>query len=159
MININIYRYIANKFPLSISLISSSILVQTTSTLTSCLYHLAKNPEKQQRLREEFQTVPIDSNGKLTPLSFRSTPYLSACIKETMRLSPVVGGNARQTPKDLVIQGYQIPEGVRLRLNALHSIHFSFLRSIYILYFNSIYLYTVFQFTFSLLAFFLMSDP
>lgn len=87
--------------------------LQTTSTLVNCLFQLAKNPEKQKRLREELTTLPVDANGLLTPHSLQSIPYLSACVKETMRLSPVVPGNARQTPKNIVVKDYQIPEGVR----------------------------------------------
>lgn len=74
---------------------------------------MAKNPDKQERLRGELKTLQIDSNGLLTPQSFLTAPYLRAFIKETIRVSPIVTGNARRAQKNLVIKGYQIPEGVR----------------------------------------------
>lgn len=76
------------------------------------MYQLAKNPDKQEKLREELQRLQVDSNGRLTPSSFLSAPYLRACLKETMRLAPIVSGTARAAGKDLIIKGYQIPKGV-----------------------------------------------
>lgn len=76
------------------------------------MYHLAKNPDKQEKLREELQSLQVDANGRLTPSSFLSAPYLRACLKETIRLAPIVSGTARAAGKDLIIKGYQIPKGV-----------------------------------------------
>lgn len=39
-------------------------------------------------------------------------PYLRACLKEAMRMMPVVAGNLRATGEDTVIQGYQVPKDV-----------------------------------------------
>lgn len=75
------------------------------------MYHLAKHPDKQEKLREELQNLQVDANGRLTPSSFLTAPYLRACLKETMRLSPIVSGTARAAGKDLVIKGYRIPKG------------------------------------------------
>lgn len=73
---------------------------------------MAKNPEKQEKLRKELQNLQVDSKGMLMPSSFLTAPYLRACLKEVMRLTPITGGNARAATRDLVIQGYQIPKGV-----------------------------------------------
>ncbi|KAL3265691.1 hypothetical protein HHI36_009894 [Cryptolaemus montrouzieri] len=40
--------------------------------------------------------------------------FLKACIKETMRLFPVVIGNGRCTTSNYVIGGYQVPKGVQV---------------------------------------------
>lgn len=80
--------------------------------MSNVLYHLAKNPEQQEKLRDELNSLPLDSNGKLTPSSFLKAPYLRACMKEVMRLSPIVVGTARAAGKDLVLKGYHIPKGV-----------------------------------------------
>lgn len=85
---------------------------KTSSTMGSCLYHLAKNPDKQEKLREEVKTILPNLNESLTPDSFRSAPYLRACIKEVQRVIPIIPGTARAAGKDLVIKGYQIPKGV-----------------------------------------------
>lgn len=80
--------------------------------MANCLYHLAKNPDKQEKLRKELNTILPNNNDKLNANSFLTVPYLRSCIKETNRLTPITAGNLRGAGKDLVIQGYQIPKGV-----------------------------------------------
>ncbi|XP_037297135.1 cytochrome P450 CYP12A2 [Manduca sexta] len=70
----------------------------TATTMMGTLYLLAKNPDKQQKLREE---VMSKSDKK---------PYMRACIKESIRLMPVISGNFRKTTKDYNILGYHIPK-------------------------------------------------
>ncbi|CAK1551042.1 unnamed protein product [Leptosia nina] len=67
--------------------------------VTSVLYNLAINPEAQGKLREEILTE-------------KSKRYLKACIKEALRLYPVVSANLRRTTKDHIVKGYLIPPGV-----------------------------------------------
>ncbi|GBP88494.1 Cytochrome P450 CYP12A2 [Eumeta japonica] len=69
-------------------------------SIISILYHLAKNPEKQQKLREELNSTE----------SKRS--YLKACIKEALRIWAVIPGNLRRTTKEHHVGGYIIPVGV-----------------------------------------------
>uniref|UniRef100_A0A1Q3FMB7 Putative cytochrome p450 12a4 mitochondrial n=1 Tax=Culex tarsalis TaxID=7177 RepID=A0A1Q3FMB7_CULTA len=98
--------------------------VDTTSAATSgILYCLAKNPDKQARLREELRTILPNKDSPLTPDNMRNLPYLRACIKEGLRMYPPVAGNVRQTGKDIVLQGYQIPKGTDVAMAAmiLHS--------------------------------------
>lgn len=80
--------------------------------MANTLYQLAKNPDKQEILRQELQNCKLDANGKLTPSSFLTAPYLRATVKEVLRMSPITPGNVRAVAKDLVIQGYKIPKGV-----------------------------------------------
>lgn len=80
--------------------------------MSNVLYYLAKNPVQQEKLRDEIKQLPLDENGKLTSSSFLKAPYLRACLKEVMRLSPIVAGTARAAGKDLVLKGYQIPKEV-----------------------------------------------
>lgn len=76
------------------------------------MYHLAQNPEKQDRLRKEvLQYLPTKSS-LLTIDSLNSMPYMRAVVKEALRISPVLAGNARQTGRDIVLDGYQVPQGV-----------------------------------------------
>ncbi|CAG9562981.1 unnamed protein product [Danaus chrysippus] len=70
----------------------------TATTIISLLYLLANNPEKQKKLRNELMTAKD------------KRPYLRACIKESLRLLPVVGGNFRQTTKEYDVLGYRIPK-------------------------------------------------
>ncbi|XP_073944631.1 cytochrome P450 CYP12A2-like isoform X3 [Choristoneura fumiferana] len=79
--------------------------VDTVSmTVMATLYLLAKNPEKQMKLRQEV----------LNKQDQRA--YLRACLKESMRMMPVVTGNARVTTKEYNIMGYKIPKDVTIIL-------------------------------------------
>lgn len=95
----------------------SDIELQTSAAVISCLYHLAKNPEKQARLREEVLRVLPSKDSEFTAASLNSMVYLKACFKEALRLNPVIAGNARGTGRDLVLGGYQVPKGVRSSIN------------------------------------------
>ncbi|XP_061706568.1 cytochrome P450 CYP12A2-like [Cydia pomonella] len=44
-------------------------------------------------------------------------PYLKACIKESMRVLPVVTGNARTSTKEYNLLGYKIPKGIMIGLS------------------------------------------
>ncbi len=88
----------------------------TTSTLCSIVYALAKNPEWQQRLREEFKDVgkaqlEYDDLGQLddTKLVF----------KEALRMYPPVPGIPRRTVKDMELFGYQIPKNTAVAISPL----------------------------------------
>lgn len=85
--------------------------------MANFMYYIAKNPEKQEKLREELHRLPTDSNGKLTATSFLNAPYLRACIKEVMRMAPIITGTARAASRDIVIKGYKIPKGVSVTWN------------------------------------------
>ncbi|KAJ6633111.1 putative cytochrome P450 12b2, mitochondrial [Pseudolycoriella hygida] len=85
--------------------------IDTTSTVVAdLLYHLAINPSKQEKLREEVMRILPSVDSKLTTTSLNSVPYMRACIKEAMRLTPTVPGNLRGAGRNLVLQGYQIPK-------------------------------------------------
>ncbi|XP_028171135.1 cytochrome P450 CYP12A2-like isoform X1 [Ostrinia furnacalis] len=68
-------------------------------TVTGLLYHLATNQEAQEKVRREIREQ-------------KSARYLKACLKESMRLMPILPGNLRQTSKEHVVGGYLIPKGV-----------------------------------------------
>ncbi|XP_022116860.2 cytochrome P450 CYP12A2 [Pieris rapae] len=68
------------------------------NTMLATFYLLAKNPEKQSKLREEILSRS------------EQKPYLKACIKESLRVKPVVSGNLRATSKEYDILGYRIPK-------------------------------------------------
>ncbi|XP_013138654.1 PREDICTED: cytochrome P450 CYP12A2-like isoform X2 [Papilio polytes] len=74
------------------------------NTVIPTFYLLAKNPEKQNKLREEI----LSGSEK--------RPYLKACIKETMRMMPVLSANLRLTTKEYNLLGYHIPKNSLLTL-------------------------------------------
>lgn len=80
--------------------------------MAAALYFLAKNPEKQEKLRNELRTYLPSKESAVTKDMLRQSPYLKAVIKETTRIAPISIGNLRRTIKDTVLSGYQIPKGV-----------------------------------------------
>ncbi|XP_055693247.1 probable cytochrome P450 12b2, mitochondrial [Lutzomyia longipalpis] len=93
--------------------------VDTTSSATfMVLYNLAKNPEKQNILREELLKILPDKDSPLTADNMRNMPYLRASIKEALRVTPITIGNVRSTGKDIVLKGYQIPKNTDVFMNS-----------------------------------------
>lgn len=84
------------------------------------MYCLAKNPEKQEKLREELMTILPDDSTQLTGDHMKNMPYLRGVLKETLRLFPPASGNMRRFSEDIVIRGYQVPKGVDVMLGMLH---------------------------------------
>ncbi|KAJ8968329.1 hypothetical protein NQ317_004080 [Molorchus minor] len=85
--------------------------VDTTGrTLGAALYFLAKNPEKQERLKEEVLKNLPNKNSPVTKEIMGKNIYLKAVLKETMRLSPIALATMRTTVKDLVLGGYKVPK-------------------------------------------------
>ncbi|XP_061400654.1 probable cytochrome P450 12c1, mitochondrial [Musca vetustissima] len=92
--------------------------VDPTSTIMSAaLLCLATNPAKQEKLRAEILNA-IGRNGKFSMENMKNLPYLRACIKEAMRLYPLIFGNMRTTAMDLCLSGYQVPKGTHVFLTS-----------------------------------------
>ncbi|XP_016952969.1 probable cytochrome P450 12c1, mitochondrial [Drosophila biarmipes] len=91
--------------------------VDTTSTaVVGLLLNLAKDPEKQQKLREEVLSKLPSPDRDFTLEDMKSLPYLRAFIKESMRVYPVTFANARSAGADVVLNGYRIPKGTHLMM-------------------------------------------
>lgn len=89
--------------------------VDTTSVAaSSTIYQLSKNPDKQERLFEELKKVLPSIDDPINQNVLESIPYLRACIKETLRISPVTIANGRSLQSDAVISGYHIPKGTHV---------------------------------------------
>lgn len=87
--------------------------IETTSHSAGfLLYHLARNPDKQQKLYEEIMNILPTKDLKITTEMYEyQMKYLRSCIKESLRLNPVVGGTARILSNDAVLSGYHVPAG------------------------------------------------
>lgn len=85
-----------------------------TTTYATCflLYHIARNPDVQQRLYAEAVNLLPDSNATLNADQLAaSATYARAVLKESLRMNPISVGVGRNLNSDLVLGGYQVPKG------------------------------------------------
>jgi len=82
----------------------------TSNTMQWVLYMMAKNPDKQDILRQEVLSVLGDTT-LATPTTLAQMPYLKAWVRETLRLYPVLSAIPRRPSKDVILSGYVIPGG------------------------------------------------
>lgn len=82
----------------------------THSTSFWTYFHLAKYPQEQQRLVDEFENLfPNKSTPTLSGL--RDCSLLDAFIKESMRMRPTVPIGMRVPSDDVTIGGVHVPKG------------------------------------------------
>ncbi|XP_038552125.1 1,25-dihydroxyvitamin D(3) 24-hydroxylase, mitochondrial [Micropterus salmoides] len=89
----------------------------TANSMLWAIFNLSRNPGAQRKLLEEIrEVVPPDQDpcGE----HIKSMPYLKACLKESMRLSPSVPFTSRTLDKDTVLGDYAIPKGTVLMINS-----------------------------------------
>lgn len=80
--------------------------------ITSTIYQLSQNPDKQKILFKELRQILPNKDSPVDHKTLEKMPYLRACIKETLRIKPVVIGNGRSLQSDAIIAGYEVPKGV-----------------------------------------------
>ncbi|KAL1486985.1 hypothetical protein MTO96_046724, partial [Rhipicephalus appendiculatus] len=87
----------------------------TGAAATFVLYRLATNPEVQAKARDEILSSLADQLQETQSSSDTALPYLKACIRETLRLHPIIPGVNLKLKRDIVMSGYHIPANVVLR--------------------------------------------
>lgn len=87
------------------------------------MYCLAKNPDKQEKLREELMKIMPDENTPLSEERMKNLPFLRAVIKESLRLYPPATMNMRRATDNLVLRGYKVPKGVDIILGMMSVYH------------------------------------
>lgn len=87
---------------------------QTTYSTCFLLYHIARNPEVQEKLfAEAMAVIPNYETDEITAEKMNhQLSYSKAVLKESFRLNPVSVGVGRTTNTDLVLNGYNVPKGV-----------------------------------------------
>ncbi|KAG6918169.1 hypothetical protein DXG01_016154 [Tephrocybe rancida] len=81
----------------------------TSGALSTAIYHLAKHPEYQAKARQEVLTL-LKGRAEPTLQDLSNLPFLSACIKEALRInSPISLLPARWTLEATTIGKYAIP--------------------------------------------------
>ncbi|MGB1544116.1 MAG: cytochrome P450 [Spongiibacter marinus] len=88
----------------------------TTSTLCSTIYLLAKNPEWQEKLREEFAGIDSDSPSFDQLAEFSLAGFV---MQETLRMYPPVAVVPRRTVRETEIFGYRIPANTSIGISPL----------------------------------------
>ncbi|KAL2763319.1 cytochrome P450 4F8 precursor, partial [Daubentonia madagascariensis] len=85
----------------------------TASGLSWVLYNLARHPEYQERCRQEVRELLRDREPKeIEWEDLAQLPFLTMCIKESLRLHPPVTVISRSCTKDIVLpDGRVIPKG------------------------------------------------
>lgn len=89
----------------------------TAAGLDWLWYSLATDPEVARRCREEVDSVVGQREPSASDIE--QLPFLSATIKETLRLyPPAVGVFLRQATSDLEIGGFDVPKGSLITLSS-----------------------------------------
>ncbi|CAK9178595.1 unnamed protein product [Ilex paraguariensis] len=100
-------------------LLWESIIETSDTTLVTtewAMYELAKDPERQNRLYREIQSVC--GADKITEEKLCQSPYLAAVFHETLRKhSPVPIVPLRYVHEDTELGGYHIPAGSEIAIN------------------------------------------
>ncbi|XP_055317038.1 probable cytochrome P450 6d5 [Sitodiplosis mosellana] len=80
----------------------------SSTTMSYCLYELAKNPELQQQIYEEILSVLRNHNNRITYDSLSEMKCLDNCIDETLRLYPPFDALTRECTKDYTISNSNV---------------------------------------------------
>ncbi|XP_045689352.1 1,25-dihydroxyvitamin D(3) 24-hydroxylase, mitochondrial isoform X2 [Phyllostomus hastatus] len=88
----------------------------TANSLMWILYNLSRHPHVQQKLLQEIQSV-LPARQRPRAGDLRKMPYLKACLKESMRLTPSVPFTTRTLDTATVLGEYALPKGTVLMLN------------------------------------------
>uniref|UniRef100_A0A1X7SEJ8 Cholesterol side-chain cleavage enzyme, mitochondrial n=2 Tax=Amphimedon queenslandica TaxID=400682 RepID=A0A1X7SEJ8_AMPQE len=84
----------------------------SSNTAVFLLHHIAKEPELQQALYDEFTSV-CGLNGIPDFNDFQRMPLVRNCIKETLRLYPAAP-IIRLAQTDMVVHGYKVPKNTSI---------------------------------------------
>ena len=92
-----------------------------TSSLTSTLYYLAKNPEWQDRLRTEIMGVHATAGPTLPFERLGELEQTEWAFKEALRLLPPVPSIPRRALRDFEFDGFRIPAGTHVGVNPMYT--------------------------------------
>ncbi|XP_075792217.1 cytochrome P450 2J2-like [Pelodiscus sinensis] len=86
----------------------------TSSTIRWALLYMATNPEIQERVQAEIDTV-IGQSRQPALEDRDNMPYTNAVVHEVQRISNIVPLNGiRMATRDTTLAGYQVPKGTAL---------------------------------------------
>jgi cytochrome P450 len=89
----------------------------TAATLNSLVLQLAANPRVQESAQKELMRV-VGPDKPPTFEDLQNLPYVRACVKEMLRMNPILAPGIRQfTTDDVRYKQYIIPKGTVLLAN------------------------------------------
>jgi cytochrome P450 len=86
----------------------------TANTVSFALYRILGRPDVVAEIRAELGRVFGD--GPIDPQRTNELRYLDACIKESMRMTPILPAISRPVPTPIELRGHTIPAGCELWL-------------------------------------------
>lgn len=90
----------------------------TTSTLSTMIYVLAKNPQWQDKIREEAQAL---RKPMLAFDDLANARLMELCMKEALRMYPPLPTMPRSTTRDIEFEGYRIPANTLVSVSPVHT--------------------------------------
>jgi len=89
----------------------------SSSTLTVAMLLLGLYPKVWEKIQAEQVAIISKYGPDLTMANLEECHYLDAVIKETMRIRPIDGLEARKTKETIVVDGTQIPKDSLVYIN------------------------------------------
>jgi cytochrome P450 len=92
----------------------------TGNAMAMTIYYIISNPEIYHTLTTELEKAFPSSTAKLDYATLEKLPYLTAVIKEGLRLSFGIPGRLPRMieAQDLVLNGYIIPRGTNVGMSS-----------------------------------------
>ena len=94
-----------------------------TSSATSLVMLLGRNPAWQERLRAEIDGLGINDADVLPYAQLEQLELLDCAFKEALRLIPPVPSLPRRAVRDFHFGGYDIPAGTQVGISIHHTHH------------------------------------
>ncbi|XP_029468909.1 1,25-dihydroxyvitamin D(3) 24-hydroxylase, mitochondrial isoform X2 [Rhinatrema bivittatum] len=92
--------------------------VETTANcLLWAIYNISRNPRVQETLLQEIERV-LAPDQIPNAECLKRMPYVKACLKESMRITPSVPFTTRTLDKETVVGEYLLPKGTVLTINS-----------------------------------------
>uniref|UniRef100_A0A673J9R2 1,25-dihydroxyvitamin D(3) 24-hydroxylase, mitochondrial-like n=1 Tax=Sinocyclocheilus rhinocerous TaxID=307959 RepID=A0A673J9R2_9TELE len=89
----------------------------TANSMLWVIFNLSRNPCSQAKLLKEIQDV-VPAGETPCAEHIKNMPYLKACLKESMRVSPSVPFTSRTLDKDTILGDYTLSKGTVLMINS-----------------------------------------
>ncbi|KAM0128658.1 hypothetical protein ACHAO1_008880 [Botrytis cinerea] len=96
----------------------------TGNTITNAFYYILSSPSVYSKILDELTAYGITSHETFDCNVVQRLPYLTAVVKESMRIHTIVGGVLPRIVPDggVVVDGYFMPAGTSIS-QSIHSLH------------------------------------